>query len=327
MMSMITGYWVTQVVRAAATFSLADHMAEGRSTAQEIAKAESTHPDATRRLLRTCASLGLLTSRDGVHFAATSLLETLRKDSPNSLHGFAVSQAAPGHWQPWGQFPEAVRDNTPQTHSVYGASIFDYFADHLDEAAAFTSSMTNLGRLSGTEVARVLDTDGVGLALDVGGASGDLVHSVMLANPKLRGAVLDRPHIIPDAVEAACAKGLGDRFTVVGGDFFEEIPPADLYLLRYILHDWNDEQCVRILSNCGASLTEGGRVVVVEHLIGRTGEPGIAPLMDMNMLVMLPGRERDVDEFDALFAAAGLRRVRVTPVGAMAVIEAVAAGS
>jgi hypothetical protein len=327
MMSMITGYWVTQVVRAAAAFNLADHVAEGLSTAPEIAKVESTDPDATRRLLRACASLGLFTSQDGVHFAGTSLLETLRKDSPNSLHGFAVSQAAPGHWQPWGQFPQAVRENSPQTHAVYGSSIFEYFAEHLDEAEAFTSSMTNLGRLGGIEVARVLDTEGVRLAVDVGGASGDLVHSVMLANPKLKGAVLDRPHVVPDAVEAARSKGLGDRFTVVAGDFFEEVPPADLYLLKYIMHDWNDEQCVRILSNCRESLAEGGRVAVIEHLIGKTGEPGIAPLMDMNMLVMLPGRERDVDEFDALFAAAGLRRTKVAPVGAQSIIEAVAADS
>lgn len=108
------------------------------------------------------------------------------------------------------------------------------------------------------------------------------------------------------------------------GDFFKEVPPAGLYLLRYILHDWSNEECIQILRNCRAALTEGGRVAVVDHLIGKIGEPGVASLMDMNMLVMLPGRERDSDEFDALFAAAGLRRIRVTPTGNMALIEAVA---
>lgn len=142
--------------------------------------------------------------------------------------------------------------------------------------------MWNLNKLNGEEVARVLDTEGVRFALDVGGASGDLLRFVMLANPKLEGAVLDLPHVLPDAVAAASEKGLQDRFSVVEGDFFEEVPPADLYLLRYILHDWSNEECVQILRNCRASLAEGGRVAVVDHLIGKIGEPGVAPLMDMN---------------------------------------------
>ena len=326
MMSMVTGYWVTQIVRAAAVLNLADHIGAGRSTAAEIAQAESADPDAMRRLLRSCASLGLVTTADGEHYAGTSLLETLRGDSPSSLRGFAVSQAAPGHWLSWGKFPEAVRSGAPQTNNAYGSNIFEYFAQpqNGDEARAFTESMRNLSKPNGEEVARVLDTEGVTLALDVGGAGGDLLHSVMLANPKLEGAVLDLPHVLPAAVAAASEKGLQDRFSVVAGDFFKEVPPADLYLLRYILHDWSNEECVQILKNCRASLTEGGRVAVVDHLIGKIGEPGIAPLMDMNMLVMLTGREREISEFDALFAAAGLRRLRVTPVGNMSLIEAVA---
>ena len=326
MMSMVTGYWVTQIVRAAAVFNLADHIGAGRSSAAEIAQAESADSDAMRRLLRSCASLGLVTTQDGERYDGTSLLETLRGDSPSSLRGFAVSQAAPGHWLSWGNFPEAVRSGTPQTKNAYGSTIFEYFAQpqNGDEARAFTESMRNLSKPNGEEVARVLDTAGVNFALDVGGAGGDLLHSVMLANPALEGAVLDLPHVLPDAVAAATEKGLRDRFSVVEGDFFAEVPPADLYLLRYVLHDWSDEECVQILRNCRASLTEGGRVAVIDHLIGKVGEPGVAPLMDMNMLVMLSGREREIGEFDALFAAAGLRRVRVTPAGNMALIEAVA---
>jgi hypothetical protein len=148
---------------------------------------------------------------------------------------------------------------------------------------------------------------------------------MMKANPELRGGVLDLPHVVLAAAEAAQAAGLKERFTTVGGNFFEEIPPADLYVLKYILHDWEDDSCVRILKNCQASLVEGGRVAVVDHLVGEIGQPGIAPLMDMNMLDMTGGKEREMSEFDALFAAAGLRRVKVSSAGAFAVIEAVAA--
>ncbi|WP_234468518.1 MULTISPECIES: acetylserotonin O-methyltransferase [unclassified Streptomyces] len=323
MMGMVTGFWVTQTVRAAALYNLADHLASGTDTAEAIAEAESTDPDATRRLLRTCASLGLMTSEDGRHFTGTSLLSTLRHDDPHSLRHFAISQSAPGHWLPWGRFPEAVRTGRHQVTAAHGeANIFDYFAKHLDEASSFTESMSNLSRAAALDIAEVLDTKGVTRALDIGGAGGDVVLAMMRANPELDGGVLDLPHIVPAAAEAARAEGLEERFIAVGGDFFESVPAADLYVLKYILHDWDDAHCVRVLRNCRAALIRGGRIAVVDHLVGDIGQPGLAPLMDMNMLGMTGGRERQLAEFDALFTAAGLRRVKVSTAGAFAVIEA-----
>lgn len=311
MFFMILGFWTTQIIRAAATFSIAEHLASGLSTAAEIAAVESTHLDATRRLLRTCASIGLLTSADGVHYQGTALLGTLRQDAPNSLYGWARAQGAPGLWQGWGRFPEAVRTGERQTVPALGSEIWDYYANTPEEARYFTIAMDNLSNEVASEVVRVLDTSQAAMAIDVGGASGSLVHSLMRANPRLRGAVLDLPHVVPDAATAAAALGLADRFTAVPGDFFEAVPPGDLYLLKYILVDWDDEQCVRILSNCRKSLAESGRVVVVDQLVGRPGEPGFAPLMDMCMLTMLPGRARDLAEYEKLFAAAGLRTAQV----------------
>jgi len=322
MMSMVTGFWVTQTVRAAAMYNFADHLAAGTDTAEAVAEAESTDLDATRRLMRTCASLGLMTSEDGHHFTGTSLLNTLQQDDPHSLRHFAMSQSAPGHWLPWGRFPDAVRTGRHQVTAVHGeADIFDYFSKHLDEASAFTESMSNLSRGAALDIAAVLDTKSVTLALDIGGAGGDVIRAMMRANPELNGGVFDLPHIVPAATEAAKAEGLDGRFTTVGGNFFESVPPADLYVLKYILHDWDDANCVRILQNCRAQLAKGGRIAVVDHLVGEVGQPGLAPLMDMNMLDMTGGRERQIAEFDALFTAAGLHRVKVTPAGAFAVIE------
>lgn len=328
MMAMVTGYWVSQVVRAAAVFHIASHMANGVVTAEDIAKLEATDPDATGRLLRTLASLGLLTSEDGVRFAATSLLDTLHPDTPNSLHYFAMSQAAPGHWKQWGLFPDAVREGKSQASAAHGVeNIWDYFVPTPEEGRDFTISMQNLSAMVSPLIAQQLDTKGIKLAMDVGGANGSLVRELMRANPDLKGAVLDRPEVVSEAATAAEAEGLADRFTVVGGDFFVEVPEADLYLLRYILHDWDDEECVQILNNCRKSLADGGRVVLVELLVGEVGMPGLAPLMDANMLVMTRGRERDIAQYDALFAKAGLRRTLVTPAGNMAIIEAVASDS
>jgi hypothetical protein len=326
MAGMVTGFWVTQIVRAAAMYNLADHLAGGTDTAEGIAAAEHIDPEATRRLMRACASLGLMVSADGTHFAGTSLLGTLLADAPNSLRYFALSQSAPGHWLPWGRFPESVRTGEHQVSAAHGEpDIFAYFARHQDEASMFTESMSNLSLGVARDAAAVIDTSGVGFALDVGGASGDLIRAMMRANPSLRGGVLDLPHIVPDAEAAARAEGLQSRFTAVAGDFFEKVPPADLYVLKFIMHDWDDDRCVRILANCRASLAEGGRVVIVDMHVGDIGEPGLGPIMDMNMLDMTGGMERQAGELDKLFAAAGLRRLKHSIVGAYGVTEGVAA--
>ena len=326
MMTMLTGFWVTQIVRAAATFNLADHLTAGIDTPDAIAAAESTELDATRRLIRTCASLGLVTSADGVHFSGTSLLSTLLKDDPNSLRGMVLAQAAPGHWLTWGRFPDAVRSGERQVKAAHGEpdTIFDYFAAHLDEASHFTEAMSNLSAAAAIEIAKVIDTQDVNYALDIGGANGEVLRAMMRANPDLHGGVFDLPHVVPDAAAAAREDGLQDRFTTVGGDFFESVPPADLYVLKYVLHDWDDESCVRILKNCRASLKEGGRVVVIDYLVGELGTPGLPALMDMNMLIMTGGKERSIDEFDELFEAAGLRRTSVGQGGRFTVMETVA---
>lgn len=325
MMAMLTGFWVTQIVRAAAVFNLADHLAAGTGTAATIASAEATDLDATRRLLRACASLGLATSTDGVHFAGTPLLSTLREDDPNSLRGMVLAQSAPGHWLPWGLLPDAVRSGDRQIKAAHGTeTYFDYLAENLKEAGHFTEAMSNLSAAAAVEIAKALDTKGVDYALDVGGANGELVRALMRANPDLRGGVFDLPHVVADAIEAAHNDGLQDRFTARGGDFFESVPPADLYTLKYVLHDWDDESCVRILKNCRASLQDGGRIVVLDHLVGDLGSADTTTMMDINMLVMTGGRERDIAEFDALFEKAGLRRTKVGRGGQFAIIETVA---
>lgn len=324
MFTMLTGFWVSQIVRAAALFNLADHLAAGVDTPEEVAEAESLDQDATRRLMRACSSLGLMASADGVHFAATTLLGTLRKDDPHSLRGMVLAMGAPGHWTTWGRFPDAVRSGDRQVEAALGQfdNIFDYLADHLDEASDFTEAMSNLSASAAVEVAHQIDTVGVEYALDIGGANGEVIRAMMRANPNLRGGVFDLPHVVPDALAAASLDGLLPRYTAVGGDFFESVPPADLYILKYILHDWDDESCRQILKNCRASLHVGGRIIVVDHLVGDPGDPGPAPRMDMNMLVMTGGRERDMEEFDALFDSAGLRRTGVGRAGQFAVIEA-----
>jgi hypothetical protein len=324
MMRTLIGFWETQITGAVAAYSLADHLANGPATAEQIAALEGIDPIATFRLLRACASLGFVTF-DGTRFEATPLLGTLRKDAPGSLHSLAMAFAAPGHWRPWGRFLEAVRTRRPQTAPALGVDLWDYYEQEPEEGATFTRAMHGLSSGIIQEIVHIVDTSAVKLAVDVGGARGTLVHGLMAANPQLQGMVVDLPDVVRSAETAAVALGLAGRFRAIASDFFDYIPEADLYLLKYILHDWNDAEAVRILKRCREAMRPDGRVIVIERLLGNIGQPGLAPLTDLNMMVLLTGQERTLDEYCALFRDAGLHFNKSTSIRTdLAVIEAVA---
>jgi hypothetical protein len=324
MFGFITGYCQTQIAAAVANYSIADHLAKGSATADEIATSEGIDPEATLRLLRACASLGLVTS-DGNLFTATPLLSTLRRDVPGSLHSFSVTFAAPGHWLPWGNFSEALRTSAPQTVPTLGGSIWDYYKQQPDEAAVFTHAMHEFTSGLVKDVVQAVDTSNVKLAADIGGASGTLLYGLLAANPHLHGIVVDLPDVVGSAETAARELGLSNRCTAVPSNFFEQVPAADLYLLKHVLHDWNDDEAISILKRCRESILPGGKVAVVEILLGEMGEPAFGPLMDLNMMVMCTGRERTLDGYRGLLEKAGFRFSKVKPIRPpMAVIEATA---
>lgn len=326
MWDMVTGYRVSQLVRTAAALSLPEHLATGAKTAEEIAGAESVDPDAMFRVLRMCASCGLVTVREDGRFAVTGLLATLRADAPGSMRGLALTLSAPGHWRIWGRLPEAVASGEPQAVPALGEDLWGYYAGHPEEAADFARAMSGMTAAVGDEAARVIDTAGVARAVDVGGGNGSLLHALMAVNPALSGVVFDLPSQIDEARERIRRLGLGDRLSTETGDFFEAVPEGDLLLLRYILHDWDDASARRILTRCREALSPGGRVLVMELTVGELGGPAIGPSQDLNMMVLFGGRERTVDEYGALFAAAGLKLVSSVPTNSpMTVVEAVAA--
>lgn len=325
MMGMITAYRISQVVRCAAMFSLAEHCQSGGTiTADSISESERIHPDATARLLRACAALGLLQCDDGRHFRATPLLNTLVRDVKGSLWGFAVSLPAPGHWLPWGHLPEAVRTGEASSTHI-SDTLFDYFDAHREEQSAFMEGLAGMTAVAGAEASRVIDTTNTQQAIDIGGASGTLLHDLMRLNPQLRGIVFDVPVVAEQAADVARTLGFGNRLATVGGDFFISVPSgADMYLLRYVLHDWDDKACVQILRNCRDAMREGAKIYVLEMVLGVIGsEDAIVPLQDLNMLAILRGRERSMDDFDRLFDLAGLKRTAAMPTNSpLWVIEA-----
>ena len=328
MFNMIFGHVAAQVAHCAALFSLADHVAEGPVAAEIVARAEGLDAAATFRLMRACTAFGLMTYDKDKGFSGTPLLATLRRDDPRCLRALAIVQTGHGHWAPFGQLAEAIRTGKSRAEATLGSSIFDYFASPAgaDEAGAFTQFLAGVSSAVSEEAARLIDTRQVSLAVDVGGASGSLVHALMRANPDMRGAVLDLPHVATDAAKAADALGLSDRFSFVAGDFRNAAPPADLYLLKQVLHDWADDACNSILQNCRRALRPGGRVIVIELLADDVEPTPLLAQSDLAMMVLVGAKERTLDEYKGLLAAAGLRFVRATATATpFFLIEAVAA--
>jgi hypothetical protein len=325
MRAMAMGYWVSQIVRAVVDLSLADHLAAEALTAAEVAEREGSAPNSTFRLMRACVAVGLLSADADGRFKGTALLATLRKDAPNSMRDLALTVTGSADWLPWGEFTTSVRSGRSQTAAVLGMELFEYLEQHPTQAREFAAGMGSLTSLWAADAAKAIDTAGISLAVDVGGATGSLLHLLQEANPTLRGIVFDRPNIVDYATDQIARKGLTARSEVVGGDFFESVPPADLYLLKFILHDWDDQRAIKVLQRCREAMTPGARIAIVEMVVGKLSNPGPAALMDLNMLAICPGQERSLAEYDALLAAAGLRRTAVYATSSpQTVIEAVA---
>jgi SAM-dependent methyltransferase len=324
MMGLITGYWVSQAVGVVALLGIADQLGEGPRDSDELARAVGADPQALHRVLRLLASLGVFAEVAPGSFALTPLGDTLRSDAPGSVRNFAITETAPGHWLPWGRLHESVRSGRPMAREALGMELFDWYAQNPEEAGFFSAAMGNLSALAASELVRVYDFSAVRTVADVGGAHGVLLTSVLRANPAARGILFDLPHVIATAEGAVAAEGLSPRCELVSGDFFEAVPEgADLHLLKQIVHDWDDEPATRLLRNCHRALGPAGKLLLVEMVIPPDNRPSPAQAMDLNMLVLLGGRERTEEEYQRLFQAAGFRLERVIPTHSpFSVIEA-----
>ena len=290
MLRMIRGYWVSQTVGAFAALAIPDRLAAGPRRYDVLAKELGCDPDATYRLLRASATLGLvLRARDGC-FNLTPLGGILRSSVPGSLRQFAIALTAPGHWLSWGRLAEAVRQGVRQAPAALGQELFEFYAQHPDEGRAFTGAMSDVSEQVADEVGQLIDVSAATHIVDLGGASGGVIAALLEKNPALHGTILELPHVVPQARSVLVRRGLTSRCRVVEGDFFEAVPEADCYILKHIIHDWDDERSVRILLNCARSLRTSGRVIVIERVLPEDDASSDAALADLNMLVLLPGR-------------------------------------
>jgi SAM-dependent methyltransferase len=322
MYQLANGFKVTQAIYVAARLGIADLVGPAPQRTEDLASATKTDGPSLRRLLQFLASLGILAEDNAGNCGHTPLSETLRRDHPHSIRGLVIMCGSEFMWRPWGQLCEAIATGQPAFDRIYGASLFDYLGTHPADGEIFDAAMSATSPIVSGIVVAAYDFSGFQCIVDVGGGQGALLHGILLANPKLRGVLTDRPAVVA-GVKALRAEPIADRCDVVGGDFFESVPSgADGYILSFVVHDWNDGEAAKILRNCRRAIRPDGKLLLIERVLKPANQFDDGKLADLNMLVMLGGRERNEADFRALLHEAGFATTRIIPTaGPMSIIE------
>jgi len=312
LMRMTNGFQVSQAIHVAATLGIADLLRDGPKSVDELAGASGTHAAALYRLLRALASVGVFVEADG-RFGLTPLGEYLRTDIPGSVGPWAMLIGRPYVWTSWGDLLSSVRSGTPAFPRVHGTNAWHYRKVHPEENIIFNAAMTALSAGVAEAVVSSYTFSRITVLADVGGGEGALLAAILAATPSLRGILFDQPHVVATANAFLERAGVADRGEIVSGSFFDAVPQADGYLLKSIVHDWDDAGALDILKVVRAAITDTGRVLLVERLIRAGNDPDPAKFADLTMLVQLGGRERTADEFGSLYDQAGFSLTNVIP--------------
>ena len=319
---LIFGFMASQAIHVAARLGIADLVNEGPKTADQLALAISAHAPSLRRLLMLLASFGVFAEGADGRFRQTSLSATLRIDTPESIRNLAIMFGTPFFWRAWENLHDAVMTGQTGFERAHGAKFFEYLTSHPADAAAFNAAMTAMSSMDLSSIVESYDFAQFDRIVDVGGGHGALISGILTANPKLRGVLADQPEVVAGA-QIVRSEALAHRCEVRGINFFEAVPAgADAYVMRSIVHDWNDEHSLKILKNCRRAIQPNGKLLLIEMVLRESNQPDPARFRDLNMLVLLTGQERTETEFKALLAKAGFSLTQVIPTaGTASIIE------
>ena len=314
MLQIISGFWISRAVYVIGKLGIPDLLQSGPKTAEELAASTKTHAPSLFRILRALVSVGVLNSAEGGRIAQTPLSETLVTDAPGSLRWFAVSELGQEHYPAWGNLMHSVKTGEIAFDNFFGADIWKYFQQNPEDAAVFNNSMSNVTAAVNEAITSLYDFSQFGTLVDVGGGHGGLITAILQKNPGLKGILFDAPQVIEGARPKIEAAGLADRLDTVAGDFFKSVPEGgDAYIMKWIIHDWDDEKSNAILRNCRNQMKPNSKLILVDCVVPETDEPHFSKFIDLNMLVMTGGKERTAKEFEQLLAAAGFKLLRVIP--------------
>jgi hypothetical protein len=325
LMEMIFSPVPAQALSVAAKLGVADLLKDQAKTADELAETLGVQGRPLYRLLRALASVGIFSEDQGGRFHLTSLAEPLRSDAPDSVRSFAIYFGADWHRRVYNELGYSIQTGNCAFEKIHGKPFFDYLGENPEPAKDFNDAMTSHSASDSAAVVKAYDFTGLNKLVDVGGGHGALIAAILAQNPQMKGVLFDAPSVVTGAIDAFTSAGLNERCEVIGGDFFTSVPAGgDAYIMRHIIHDWDDERALTILKNCHQAMADNGRLLVVEIVITDGNTPSLGKFLDLAMLVLVNSFERTAGEYEALFARAGFKLTRIVPTAAPhSVLEAV----
>ncbi len=314
LLEMIFAFTLSRSIAVAAQFGVADILKDGPKSAEELAQSMGVHPRSLYRLLRALSGAGVFAEQADNRFSLTPLSELLCSDAEGSLRRFAAMMADEVNFEMWAELPYSIQTGKPAAPHKLGIPWFDWLEQHPAKAEEFNDAMTSLSMGAVAAVVSAYDFSGINKLVDVGGGHGLLLASILSKYLNMKGVLYDAPSVITGAKDVLAAHGVADRCQTVGGNFFQSVPAGgDAYILKHIIHDWSDEECVTILGHCHAGMREGGKVLIVEMVIPAPNVPAISKFLDLQMLLFLTGRERTETEYRDLLERAGFELTRIVP--------------
>jgi hypothetical protein len=319
---LLSGYWLSKAVYVAAKLGIADLLSQHSRFADELARETKTHGPSLYRMLRALASVGVFKEDSSGRFSLTPVAECLRSDVPGSQRAIAIALGE-DQFRAWSDFLYCIETGKTAFDRVFGLPFFDYLSKNPELAKIFDAAMVGVHGRETAAMTDAYDFSDIPILADIGGGNGSVLTGVLLKYPAMRGILYDLPDVAERAEAGLPAAGLADRCRVKGGSFFESVPEgANAYLMRHIIHDWDDEKATRILKNVHGAMGKEGRLLVVEGVIQPGNDPAFGKLLDLHMMVVPGGKERTEKEYRTLFEAGGFRLTRIVPTQAeVSVIE------
>lgn len=312
MIQMLAGFQVSQALYVVAKLGIATALLAGPRSIEELAVTTQADSDALRRLVRLLATLGVFRRTDEDTVEITELGATLAEGPPDSVRAFACYWMQT-HYAPFGESLSAARTGEQVTTRYYGIPYFDWIFADPQRVEMLNGAMANIFNAVRAGMFDSYQLPPGDTVADIGGSDGTLLSRLLAGDVNRRGIVFDRPEVVPAARKVLAGNGLADRIDVIGGDFFDSVPTADIYVLSSILHDWDDASCTRILRTIAKPASPGARVVLIESVLPPGDAPHFAKTLDVIMLVAHGGRERTPAEFEALLATGGFTLERIVP--------------
>src|SRR5215475_13911511 len=319
------GFWISRAICVVARLGIADLLKDGPLDTRTLAAAAGMHAPSLYRVLRTLASVGIFAEGEDGRFGLTPQAAPLRRDAPDSIRDYILLVGEAWYSGPSKHLLHSVQTGRPAFEVVHGADFFTFLSRNPAAAAVFDAAMTSRSAQENDALAAACDFSGLGTIIDVGGGYGSLLAAILRANPGPRGVLFDRPQVVAEARHQLEAAALGGRCEVVAGDFFLTVPAGgDAYILKRVIHDWDDERARAILRNCHQAMPEHGRLLLIELVLPPGNDPSLGKLFDLLMLVDLGGRECTKADYRTLLADAGFELTAVTPTRSLvSVVEGV----